>query len=60
MRPVQPYQQGLPTNRPGPAMDAMQRGRSLYGTNPQDQARAMGAIPGSLRYWLIMNQLQRR
>ena len=55
MRPIQPYQQGLPTTQPGMAMDAMQRGRTLYGQNPQDLARAMGAVPGSLRWWLIVN-----
>lgn len=55
MRPIQPYQQGLPTNVPGPAQQAMQRGRTLYNQNPADMARAMGAIPGSLRWWLIVN-----
>lgn len=33
----------------------MQRGRTLYNQNPADMARAMGAIPGSLRWWLIVN-----
>lgn len=36
---MQPYQQGLPTNRQGSALQAMLAGRTLYGQNPMDAQR---------------------
>lgn len=36
---MQPYQQGLPTNQQGHALQAMLAGRTLYGDNPMDAKR---------------------
>lgn len=40
-RTTQPYRKGSAIRNPGPALQAMLRGRSLHGTNPADQRRAL-------------------
>lgn len=53
---TQPYRQQPGTARqPGPALAAMQQGRTLFGHNPQDlQRQLQSAKPGSL-WWHILS-----
>lgn len=44
MKPIQPYQPGLPTNQQGQALQAMLAGRTLYGQNPMDEKRKHGLL----------------
>jgi hypothetical protein len=55
-RATQPYRQQPGMGRaPGPALDAMTRGRTLFGQNPQDlQRQLQAAQPGSL-WWHILS-----
>jgi len=49
MRPIQPYQRGLPTFTPGHALTNMIAGRDMQGRNPQDLRRlALFGNPGAL------------
>jgi hypothetical protein len=49
VRPIQPYQRGLPTFQPGHALNNMIAGRDGQGRNPQDLWRLiLAGNPGGL------------
>lgn len=53
---TQPYRaQPSQTRQPGPALAAMQRGKTMYGQHPSDvQRQLQSAKPGSL-WWHILS-----